>query len=137
MNIAPVRVGATVDITDEAVALLDYVALAYAANPDRVSQLLLGLASAREERDLLIEHPGVDRPVAVSESAELDLEVSRDALIDELPDPQVVFTLAETDCRRTAAEFQVAADQSVTAVAAARRMLRSLKLPRQQDRRAA
>jgi len=137
MNITPHKVGATVDVTDEALQLLDYVALAYAADPDRMSQLPLGLATAREERDGLVEVPGVDRSVDVIEGAEMDLTGARDALIGELPNEPITFNVAETDCRRIAAELLTAADQSVTAIVRATQMLRSLSLPRQQDRRAA
>ena len=131
MYITPVQIGATVDVTDEAMALLDFVALAYAADPVRVGQLLLGLASAREARDLLVDHPGVDRPVDVIESAELELAGARDALTAELPDPFVVFALAETDCRRMAVRFHTAANLSVTAIAAAMRTTQVIPLPRQ------
>ena len=136
MKVTPHRVGATVDVTAEALPLLlDELALVYAADPTRIGALLMGLATAREHRDGLVEHPGVDRPVDVIESAEVELDGARDALTGELSGVQAVFTVAETDCRAHSAQFAVAADQSVTAIVRATQMIQSLSLLRQKDRR--
>jgi hypothetical protein len=123
MNITPHQVGAMPDLTPESHMLLDQVALAYAVDPSRFGQLLMGLATAREDRDELIENPGVDRPIDVIDSAEMDLKDSRGVLVKALVKAQcaepVTFRLAETDCRRYAAQLTAAANQSATARAAA------------------
>lgn len=136
MKITPNRVGATIDVTNEALAqVLELLAPAYAANETLISALLLGVADSIEKRDELIENPGVDRPVDVIESADDELAGAMKALVSKLPKVPISFRLATTDCRADAVQLLKAADESVTAESTARRAVIRLSVPRQQDRR--